>query len=34
MLYVDEDNVPAIKTYERLGFIRWATDVLYTVRPR
>ena len=29
LLYVDEDNVPAMKTYERLGFVRWATDVLY-----
>ena len=29
LLYVDEDNVPAMKTYERLGFERWATDVLY-----
>jgi mycothiol synthase len=29
LLYVDEDNVPAMKTYERLGFDRWATDVLY-----
>jgi mycothiol synthase len=29
LLYVDEDNVPAMKTYERLGFTRWATDVLY-----
>jgi mycothiol synthase len=29
LLYVDEDNVPAMKTYERLGFARWATDVLY-----
>jgi mycothiol synthase len=29
LLYVDEDNGPAMKTYERLGFTRWATDVLY-----
>ncbi|MCW2546803.1 MAG: mycothiol biosynthesis acetyltransferase [Mycobacterium sp.] len=29
LLYVDEENVPAMKTYERLGFQRWATDVLY-----
>jgi mycothiol synthase len=29
LLYVDEDNVPAMKTYERLGFDRYATDVLY-----
>ncbi len=30
LLYVDESNEPALKTYERLGFVRWATDVLYT----
>jgi mycothiol synthase len=29
LLYVDEENMPAMKTYERLGFDRWATDVLY-----
>lgn len=29
LLYVDEDNGPAMKTYDRLGFGRWATDVLY-----
>jgi mycothiol synthase len=29
LLYVDESNVPAVKTYERLGFTRWAVDVLY-----
>jgi mycothiol synthase len=29
MLYVDEDNVPAIRMYESLGFTRWATDVMY-----
>jgi mycothiol synthase len=32
LLYVDEDNRPAMKTYERLGFTRWATDVRYA-RP-
>ena len=32
LLYVDEDNQPAVKTYERLGFARYATDVLYA-RP-
>lgn len=32
LLYVDESNTPAMKTYERLGFTRWATDVMYS-RP-
>jgi mycothiol synthase len=32
LLYVDESNVAAMKTYERLGFARWATDVVYS-RP-
>ncbi len=30
MLYADEDNVPAIRMYEGLGFIRWSTDAMYT----
>jgi mycothiol synthase len=29
LLYVDESNVAAVKTYTRLGFARHATDVLY-----
>jgi len=29
MLYVDETNTNAIRVYERLGFTRWDTDVLY-----
>jgi mycothiol synthase len=29
MLYVDEDNVPAIRLYEGLGFTRWSTDAMY-----
>jgi mycothiol synthase len=29
MLYVDEDNVPAIRMYEALGFIRTRTDAMY-----
>ncbi|GLW96449.1 mycothiol acetyltransferase [Microtetraspora sp. NBRC 16547] len=29
MLYVDEENRPAIRLYESLGFTRWDTDVMY-----
>ena len=29
LLYVDESNTAAVKTYERLGFERHATDVMY-----
>ena len=29
MLYVDEDNVPAIGLYQRLGFTRWHSDAMY-----
>jgi len=29
MLYVDEDNVPAIKMYEALGFTRATVDAMY-----
>lgn len=32
LLYVDESNAAAMKTYDRLGFTRWATDVMYS-RP-
>ena len=32
MLYVDEDNVPAIRLYEGLGFARWSTDAMYQQR--
>jgi mycothiol synthase len=29
LLYVDESNTAAVKTYERLGFTRHAVDVMY-----
>jgi mycothiol synthase len=29
MLYVDEDNMAAIRMYTALGFSRWSTDVMY-----
>jgi mycothiol synthase len=29
LLYVDEDNLPAIRLYEGLGFTRWRTDAMY-----
>ena len=32
MLYVDEDNIPAIKMYEGLGFTRSSTDAMYQQR--
>ena len=34
MLYVDEDNVPAIKLYEALGFTRARTDAMYRKQAR
>ena len=33
MLYVDEDNVPAIRMYEALGFTRARTDAMYRRPP-
>jgi mycothiol synthase len=32
MLYADEDNAPAIRLYEGLGFTRSATDAMYRLR--
>ncbi len=33
MLYVDEDNVPAIRMYEALGFTRARVDAMYRRQP-
>jgi mycothiol synthase len=34
MLYVDEDNVPAIRMYEGLGFTRTTVDAMYRRGPQ
>ncbi len=33
MLYVDEDNVPAIRMYEAIGFARARVDAMYRLVP-
>jgi mycothiol synthase len=33
MLYVDEDNEPAIRMYQDLGFTRWRADAMYRRPP-
>jgi mycothiol synthase len=33
MLYVDEENTPAIKLYQSLDFTHWGTDVMFTHSP-
>ena len=33
MLYVDAENLAAIRLYESLGFARWDTDVMYARQP-
>jgi mycothiol synthase len=31
MLYVDEDNIAAVRMYRALGFTRWSADAMYQV---
>jgi mycothiol synthase len=33
LLYVEEDNVPAVALYERSGFTRYAVDVSWRRSP-
>ena len=34
MLYVEADNIAAIRLYDDLGFTQWDTDVMYSGRVR
>jgi mycothiol synthase len=34
LLYVEEDNVPAVGLYEGSGFSRWSADVSWRRAPR
>lgn len=33
MLYVEADNVAAVRTYQRLGFTTYSVDTAYAVPP-
>ena len=33
MLYVESDNVAAVRTYERLGFTTYSVDTAYAPTP-
>jgi mycothiol synthase len=33
MLYVESDNVAAVRTYQRLGFTTYSVDTAYAVVP-
>lgn len=34
MLYVESDNVVAVRTYQRLGFSTYSVDTAYAAVPR
>ena len=33
MLYVESDNIAAVRTYQRLGFTVYSVDTAYAVVP-